>query len=499
MSTKWDADGYGSILAKIQDAEAAYREAYLRVHQQDVVNFVSAAKRCGVSIRGIGEYQQKITDGYRSVQNLVQNMQVHQAEYIAALEQGKQNIQNQAMTAHAYGWINMAAAVSYDASAAYRFAQSGKSFSADYNDLSAFMQTEEYKTAMQKAGVAKWSDTALILDTLVPGLGLGSADDYTRGLLEGGLSSILDGLPGVTEKAAYDGTLDELGAALGIDNLDKWVSEIRNGLSAYGANWKEFVDSDVYKTALKEIEDDEMRRVFADALEKMFTHPGSKAAYQSADCIGTFTDVLDITDLCIDVALRCVNDYSVQVGYLDALEEGILQAGFSSGPLLELIDEMRRNYTDEFAYALDKTSDYLWKEARNGIVGEVMKQVGKYLPVVKSTNLGLKVVSGGATLLWNDEISAYEKLAGLSQYDRCLTASYENYVRMMADGVATEQDVAQADKLFELLRATKAREYEYMIELSGDGAQKQSYQAKLDALNGNDDGRFGGGGGDSRL
>lgn len=107
MSTKWDADGYGGILAKIQDAEAAYREAYMRVHQQDVVNFVSAAKRCGVSIRAIEEYQQKITDGYRSVQNLAQNMRAHQAEYIAALEQGKQNIQNQAMTAHAYGWINI--------------------------------------------------------------------------------------------------------------------------------------------------------------------------------------------------------------------------------------------------------------------------------------------------------------------------------------------------------------------------------------------------------
>lgn len=400
----------------------------------------------------------------------------------------------------------MTAAVSYDASAAYRFAQSGKRFSEDYNDLSAFMQTEEYKAAMQKAGVAKWSDTALILDTLVPGLGLGSVDDYTRGLLESGMSSILDGLPGVTEKAEYDGTLEELGTALGIDNMDNWVSEIKNGLSAYGANWEAFVDSDVYKAALEEIEDDEMRGVFSDALEKMFTNPGSKAAYQSADVIGTFTDVLDIADLCIDVALRCVNDYSVQVGYLDALEEGLLQAGFSSGPVLELIDEMRRNYTDEFAYALDKTSDYLWKEARNGIVGEAVKQVGevvkqagRYLPVVKSTNLGLKVVSGGAKLLWNDEISAYEKLAGLSQYDRCLTISYENYVRMMADGVATEQDVAQADKLFELLRATKAKEYEYMIELSGDGAQKQRYQAKLDKLNGNDEGRFGGGGGGSRF
>ena len=219
-------------------------------------------------------------------------MQAHQSEYIAALEQGKQNIQKQVMTAHTYGWINMAVAVSYEASVAYQFSQSGKSFSADYNDLGSFMQSEEYKAAMQKAGVAKWSDTALVLDALVPGLGLGSVDDYTRGLLESGMSSILDSLPGVAEKAEYAGTLDELGTALGIDNLDDWVSEIKNGLSAYGSNWKNFVDSDVYKDALAEIKDDEMRSVFADALEKMFTHPGSEAAYPVGDTIGTFTDIL---------------------------------------------------------------------------------------------------------------------------------------------------------------------------------------------------------------
>lgn len=489
MSTKWDSNGYAAILNRAKEAESAYRDAYSRIHQQDVENFLSGVKKYGISTSAVEKYRQQITEGYKKVHTLVQNMQAHQKEYEAALEQGKQNIENQAMHVQSYGWIDTAAVFATSGGLGWSFAQSGKSFSRDYNDLSSFMATDEYKAAMQKAGVAQWSNTALILDTFLPGLGLNSTNEYIDGLLEGAMSGILDGLSEDAINVTWDGSLDYLGTMIGIEDMDNWISEIKGCLETYGS-WNDVTQSREYKEALAAVQDEEMRKLFGDTLKELLTSEEAKAALQLAEGIGQFTDVLEMGDLCVDIAVRVLNDYSKQVGYLDAMEEGLLQAGFANGPVLEKIDEMRRNYSDSVSYALDKTCDYLLKEAKNGVIGAGIKQASSVIPTIKNVTLGLKVISGGAKIGWSDEISAYNGIAGLSQYDQCLTVAYENYAQMIRDGVATEQDVAQADNLFELLRATKIKEYGYMIELTSDTEKIKEYQSKIEELENDGSGRF---------
>lgn len=482
MNTKWDADGYSSILDKAQKSESAYREAYVRANQKDVENFISAVKKYGVSTSCVETYRKQITAGYRNIQNLVENMQAHQAEYTAMLRQGKKQIDNQSMNVHTYGWISAATVISYNDSLSVAFAKSQKSFSSDFNDISAFMQTKEFQSASNKAMASKMSDLTLLLDTLVPQMGLNAVQDYTDSLLESAMTSILDSLSETSANVTWDGTLDYLGSKLGIDNLDDWVSELKSALKVYGSSWKNFVTSDAYEQLLSEIEDEDMRKCFGEVLEELFTNPTAKEAYLLGEKIGDVTDALELGDMCVDMALRVMNDYSAQVGYLDAMEEGLLQAGLGNAKVLTLIDEMRQNYSDSFSYALDETYDYLWGEIKKSSFSAVIKQADSLVPGLNYANLALKVASGGAKIVSGDEISAYGGLAGLYQYDQCLTTAYESYTRMISDGVATAQDVEQADKLFELLRATKIKEYNYMIDLSTDKAQIQLYQNKISEL-----------------
>lgn len=512
MITRWDSEGVQSIIVKLEQAQESLRTAYQGCYKQDVDNFINGCRRYGFSTEALQTYRQRVTDSYRSIQSLINNLKTHRAEYDSMLASGDQNIRNQAMNVQKYGWLGPLVNAVYVGSAAWAFSSSGKSFSRDYNDIQAFMQSDDFKKAMQKAGVSKWSDTALILDTFMPWLGLNSTDDYIDGLLEGGLAGVLSGLPD-RSAVTYDGSLGTLGAAMGVDNLDDWVSQMKNVLAAYGEHskgWREFVNSDEYKEALAQITDDDLRREFGKALEEVLDDSpwGSKEAYYASEGAGAFLDTWEVADLCIDVALHCLNDYSTQIGYLNAMEEGMLQAGFGNERMYSMIDELRRQYSSDFEYAVDKAGDFLWKEAKKGLIGEGIKQLcNNYLPLVKSVNIGTGIVSGAAKVSWGDEISAYEGLAGLNQYDRCLTVAYENYERMMADGVATAQDIAQADALFELLRSTKIKEYEHMIALGSDFDQIEALQAKLDELKAyqpgglteQETGQFGGGGGGNRF
>jgi len=503
LNTKWDAEGYDRIISQAQKAEEAYREAYTAVKRQDVVNFAAGVRKYGVSTEAIDAYKNSVTEGYRSIQTLVRTLKEVRADYLHTLEQGKQTIQSVTMNDHAYGWIDMgaaggAAATAYAGSAAWYFVSSGQSFSESFNDMDAFTRSAAYKDAMNKAGLSKWSDTGLLIDTYAPWIGLNAADDYTDGLLESAMAGILDGLPD-REMVTTPGTLEQLGEAMGVENIDDWIGELKTLMTAYGTAskpWQDFLRSEEYKQLMKQVKEEDVRRVFGKTIEELLnnTPEGSFEAYVASDALGKFTDVVDRLDLVIDIGLRFANDYSAQIGYLDAMEEGLIQAGFAHGPVLELIDKMQRTYESEFEYGIEKSCDYLWNEAKGGLISEAIKGADKYLPGLKQADFGLKLISGGAKIAWGDEISAYEGLAGLRQYDRCLTVAFENYAQMMKDGVATPEDVEQADKLFELLRATRIKEYDHMIALSKNKLIADQYRQKRDALANLSNG-FGSGGG----
>ena len=130
--------------------------------------------------------------------------------------------------------------------------------------------------------------------------------------------------------------------------------------------------------------------------------------------------------------------------------------------------------------------DYVKSEVKKGVTKTTLSGLSKLVPAVKGVDFGLRVISEGANVLFGDEAKAYEGLGGLMQYDRVLTVSYENYVRMMEDGVATAADMEQADRVFELLRATKAKEYEHMMSLceGKDEGLFQQYYKKYYQLTG---------------
>ena len=116
-------------------------------------------------------------------------------------------------------------------------------------------------------------------------------------------------------------------------------------------------------------------------------------------------------------------------------------------------------------------------------IKQAVKGVTYFIPALKPANLILSAVSKGTGLVFAENISADKALMGLQQYDGVLTRTYEKYTQMMEKGVASPEDVKEADRLYALLTATKKKEYECMMQLSKTGsAEYNTYKAKYEEL-----------------
>ena len=473
-------EAYQAAQGYLKKADECYRKLYSAMRQNSVYNFENAMDTGGV----IEDFRQRVIANWRKLQQLQQEMACYLEEYQDAQARGSAALGREYMEQHVYGTFGTlaaASAVSYEAYKTYRFASASKSFSQDYNDLYSFMQTDFYKNAVGKAGLTEWSNYGLYLDSFASLFGgsTGAIQEYTDELLESALGSIVDGLPGVKEEAtSFSGTFSALEDLLGLENLDGWAKQLKTVLESCAkaeVPW-ERVQAEPTFQSLMSLWPQEAREIYEGMLKRAYL------LQTAGEKLGDVMDSIDLLDQGIDLINHWFSDYSVQVSYLDSMEEALLNAGFSHGPVHEKIQEMRETYTSSFQYTLEKLGDNLEGEIKKAVTQKVTGSI----PLLKNVDFGLRVVSETSSLLFSDEVSAYKGLAGLMQYDQALTASYDQYVCMMNDGVATAADMAQADQVYELLKATKAKEYEYMMTLceGKDRALFNQYHQKYYELTG---------------
>ena len=256
--------------------------------------------------------------------------------------------------------------------------------------------------------------------------------------------------------------VDQLETYSGIENLDKWIGSLKKLLSTYAQSAKTFDEIKLdknFKKLMGELPED-LQKMLGEAIGSVYT------AQIAGDTISELTDKIERLDMYIDVVMHCFNDYSVQVSYLDGLENALAAAGFPESAVTDKIRELKETYqSDVLSYALDQVGDLVVDEVKKTAIGEIIKKAAKEFPGIKGVLWGVDWVSAAAKVQNADEISAIKGLGGLYQFDHVLTSTYENYAQMMNAGIATQADLEEAERIFTLLKQTKIQEYEHMLTL----------------------------------
>ena len=457
---KFDSQSVEKAISPLRQAEESFRQVRDRLSKKNIKDLAARLDTEG----GLMSARKAAVSAVSWAQHLQADIKATIADYAELNEKGKKSLlfQGDRFSYGAFaGAAGLASVIGYENYQIYQFESSGKSLISDYNDMYSFRSNWLYESGQQSVSMSKWSDYGLMLGMTLESLGLPfhTMEEYNEGLLESAMGSILGGLPDL-QSAENFGTLDQLEQYSGIEDLDKWISALKSVLSAYakaGAAFDEIELDEEFKKRMEELP--------ASVQERVSGASGSMLTAEYAEDITKMTDTIERLDTCIDVVMHCLNDYSVQVSYLDTWEDAMLNAGLDGGFVLSKIRELRETYQSDFTYALDKVEELITDEIKNTGKKELIKKAAELCPVVKWADLGLGLSSTVAKLQFGDEISAVQGLDGLYALDQNLTTSYQYYTELMQAGIATEADMQEAERLFNLLKQAKTKEYSHMLTL----------------------------------
>ena len=447
---------------KIKQAYSCYEEVWDKSSQNSVKNLVNLLDDTGE----FQSFKKGIGESTKQLMALLNAMEQSLKEYeeLDAKGKDKLNIQGGSYRYGVFGdmWA-LGTGVSYAAYQMYQFESKGTSLATGFNDLEDFMGTLVFECASIEAGMGEWNNWGLWLDSVAQlgGLNLGFIDEYTDDMLESALSGILMAVPDSQASKGFE-TLDQLETYSGIENLDKWIGSLKKLLSTYAQSAKTFDEIKLdknFKKLMGELPKD-LREMLGDAIGSIYS------AQIIGDTVSELTDKIERLDMYIDVVMHCFNDYSVQVSYLDGLENALAAAGFPESAVTDKIRELKETYqSDVLSYALNQVGDLVTSEIKSTAIQEIIKKAAKEFPGIKGVLWGVDWVSAAAKVQNADEISAIKGLGGLYQFDHVLTSTYENYAQMMNAGIATQADLEEAERIFTLLKQTKIQEYEHMLTL----------------------------------
>lgn len=327
---------------------------------------------------------------------------------------------------------------------------SGLSFSKDFNDLQTFINSDFYKwksaATTGSSMITDWSMWGKVIS--------GQTDELTDGWLEASLTGVLNGM----SEAAPDKLTtitDWAKDATGVQNLDDWlkgIASLAKKYAAAGKNQEEFLNSKELKEALDQVTGMEKEDV-----------KGFLKCYFDEDTWGRALNQIEWIDVIISGASHALTDHTAQLQYLATMKKALVENGNIYGSAYRCVEELQRQYRSS-AYNAVKT---VWNKAK----GEIIKgSAGEAMDLIPGLNTAKKILSTGSTVvkLTNAKsISADKQLMGLRQYDEVLTRAFEGYAQKMKDGMATQADLQDADRLYRLLLGTKKKEYESMLDMIG--------------------------------
>lgn len=174
--------------------------------------------------------------------------------------------------------------------------------------------------------------------------------------------------------------------------------------------------------------------------------------------------VFTITDNLMYLMNHICADYTNQLAYLDTMEEALTAMGYSAASAREVIGQVRGQYTSLAADMLMKNIGEIEKFAS----GQTSAVLGA-IPGLREASMALGIGSDIVSITQRDNIKAADALYGFVQYDQALCNRFTVFQDKMIAGTISSDEMQEADKLFDLIRSTKMKEYESLITLKENG------------------------------
>lgn len=473
---EFDENGYKEIQKKINKVQNAYSGLWgtLNANRSDVKDFLKYDKE-GL----LAAFIKHVEDEMRRVQNLSAVTDQYYALWKSNQSSGKSMVEDLVIagcTIPLFSTIGVDYSnVNYENALSYQFKKSGQSFE-QYNDWKWFMETTLYKAQSYvftaTSELTNWKAYLSVL----------GGSQYEELLMEDSIAKLLDAMP--EEPTEINGMLDCIQDVTGIPNLKTWLSTLASlmkEMAGVGMSRETFFSSKDFEELVMQLSPASKRYITA-LIKALITEEGWQTLMKDMKGAGTVisnaTKYSEYLDVVLKAIQHYVSDFSTQISYLDTIEQALLNSGVNAGLTASKIQEMRKTYASTCEYALDKVKDL----SVNEIVGMVKKGITDSNPALKYADFGLKLLSAEAKLFGGKYINADKSLMGLIQIESSLMKSYNTYLDMIDKGIATTKDVQEADKLFELIRNTKLKEYENMMILAKDSGYMPQLKAKYEEL-----------------
>ncbi|MBR5284045.1 MAG: hypothetical protein IKU27_03235 [Clostridia bacterium] len=450
---KWDEEQYRRNMNAVAELCEAARKRY------DLIRpLLSETFTCyGVNYDYWGKTHsgiEQFATALGRLNNLHESMKSYLQEYNEMLENAQGTMEGVTVNNTVYGTFGAlvaggtALAAAYSGSTAWHYyntqvSGSQQNYFDRYNDLMSFAMSGVFNDAMDAVGKTEIANYDLYVQFFT-----GNSDAYAQERLEEALSTMLDSMPGASNMSLTSMDWAKLGELLGIEGLEKIGAELDKLLKEFQTNGR--------------LSDEHMKRlqVLFEELKNSRDIPSGMVTL--IDKMMPFIEKGEVllgpgVDL-VNLFLSYMNTYTEQLSYLETMESALANAGIWSGSQLSAtIDRMKETYSDAVFRSFNEVLDI-----GGDIVGDIVGySLTSQIPVIKNVDFGLKVMSASATLGYGIErVAAVKEMMGIMQYGQPLLNSCKYYAQMMEQGIATAADVAEADRLFEMLHATKIKEYE---------------------------------------
>jgi len=454
---RWDAEDYHFQMEAVSNLYDAAREILLTMEKYLSIELTSYGRNYdpdGV----IADAARRFKENTARLNNLHETMKQYEQEYNTMVEQGQNTMENVTVENAVYGSFGSmlaggtALAAVYAGSFVYQMYNtelfdSGQNYYDHFDDIQAFVTSEVFQKAMDRAGLSEISNYGLYANFLT-----GNKEQYGEELLKTALASMLDDMPDAVNIRLDNIDWEGLGELFGVENLGELCAPLDAFLREFRKGGK--------------LSDEQVKRleaVIKNILDQKGLPPGMLGILEKLlPFLEKGKIILGPGVVLFNLFASFFNTYTVQLSYLDTIENTLTTAGTYYGtPISGVLDEMRQQYSDKVFGAMDEALD---------LAGWATGDILSYsVPLLKNIDFGLKAISISNELLYGvDRAAAVRDMMGIMQYSQTLTRSCKYYAEMMAQGIATADDVSEANRLFEMLHATKIREYEAIKAITAD-------------------------------
>ena len=194
------------------------------------------------------------------------------------------------------------------------------------------------------------------------------------------------------------------------------------------------------------------------------------------DGMGGISKLLKYGNKGLEAVEYIFTDYSSNVETLQMLKN----SNINDPVISTVVDEMITKYTDKFTGSVNNVLSSCLEDATNKGIEKVMEKVagGGVFSVISLASDIITNVSG------IDEYAGKLETNAASQiYSFNFRTKYESLMTKVSSGQYTENELLDAEKYFNLTKASLIQEYESGIDIANTAEQKAQLQTDLSCLN----------------